>query len=108
MKSEARRITLFGDGDLTLNTLGLAINVDGEIILCDFSEAGAYVASGFAINGARCEIVKLVDVLAENPFATVEALGCDRMRRLVVEEAKAKTAIELLAYLTRKKLSGQK
>ncbi len=99
MKPEAKAILLFGDGDLTLNTPGSAINVDGNVILCDFSEAGAHVAGGYMARGAHYETVRLVDVLAENPFAAVKAPGCDRMRRLVVEDAKAKTAIELLTSL---------
>lgn len=100
VKPEAKSILLYGDDDITVSTTGLAIDVDGDVILCDFSEAGAHVASGYIANGVSCETVKLVDVLAENPFAAVKALGCDRMRKLVVAEAKAKTAIELFVYLT--------
>jgi hypothetical protein len=90
LKPEAREILLYGDGDLTLDTFGWVVYRDYRALLCDFSD------------GEKPEKVKLIDVLAENPFAIVKAPGCDRMRRLVIEEAKAKTAVELLAYVARK------
>jgi hypothetical protein len=104
VKPEAKEILLYGDGDLTSNSHGWVVYHGESILLCDFSEAGGYVASWFAgpASGKKLETVKLVDVLAENPLAEVKAPGCNRMRRLVVEEAKAKTAIELLVYITRK------
>jgi hypothetical protein len=102
LKSEVRGIVLYGDGELTLDTFGWVVYRDERALLCDFSEAGSYVVNWFAAGGEKPETVKLIDILAENPFATVKAPGCDRMSRLVVEEAKAKTAVELLAYVTRK------
>jgi hypothetical protein len=102
LKPEVREIVLYGDGELTLDTFGWVVYRDERVLLCDFSEAGSYVVNWFADGGQKPETVKLIDVLAENPFAAVKAPGCDRMRRLVVEEAKAKTAVELLAYVTQK------
>ena len=100
MKPEAKEIILYGDGELTPTSLGAAIYFEDRVLLCDFTEAGAHLL-GFA-HERKVEMVRLVDVLAENPFAKIKAPGCDRMRKLVVEEAKAKAAIELLAYLTRR------
>ena len=102
LKPEVREILLYGDGELMLDTFGWVVYRDERALLCDFSEAGSYVVNWFVAGGEKPETVKLIDVLAENPFATVKAPGCDRMSRLVVEEAKAKTAVELLAYVTRK------
>jgi len=102
LKPEAKDVLLYGDGDLTPNTFGWVIHRDNQLLLCDFSEAGGYVASQFVDNRGKLETAKLVDVLAENLFAAVKAPRCDRMRRLVIEEAKAKTGVELLAYVTRK------
>ena len=102
LKPEVREIVLYGDGELTLDTFGWVVYRDERALLCDFSEAGSYVVNWFAAGGEKPETVKLIDVLAENPFAALKTPGCDRMRHLVVEEAKAKTAVELLAYVTRK------
>jgi len=102
LKPEVREIVLYGDGELTLDTFGWVVYRDERALLCDFSEVGSYVVNWFAAGGEKPETVKLIDVLAENPFAIVKAPGCDMMRHLVVEEAKAKTAVELLAYVTRK------
>jgi hypothetical protein len=102
LKPEVREIVLYGDGELTLDTFGWVVYRDERALLCDFSEAGSYVVNWFVAGGEKPETVKLIDVLAENPFAALKAPGCDRMRRLIVEEVKAKTAVELLAYVTRK------
>lgn len=101
MKPEAKRILLYGDSVLTPHTLGLAAYRGDDIVLCDFSEAGGHVASRFLYGGCRVETVRLVDVLAENLFAAVEAPGCDRMNRLVAQ-AGVKTAVDLLACVMRK------
>lgn len=99
MSREVKCIWLYGDGDLTACKHGWAIYIEDEVVVCDFSEVGAYMAS--RLSGDKVEVVKISDVLAENLFAAVKAPGCDRVGRLVAK-AGAKTAIELLAYLTRK------
>ena len=97
---EARRIILYGDGDLSPSEPVLVVHAGKSLLVCDTSEAGAYVACGYKAQGYRLEGAKMEDVLAENPFAEIVAPGCDR-KRVQVLEARARTAVELLAYMTR-------
>jgi hypothetical protein len=108
LEREARKIYIYGDGGPRKTFFAWMYCEDnGDIILCTFSECGAYLAGGLqerlwkktGNRNARLKVVNICRVLAENPFAEVIANGPDAMNRLINDELKAKTAIELLNKL---------
>lgn len=84
-KCGLEKITLYGDGDFELSCPVLVFEYCTELVVCNFSECGLYMASGRMEDGKEPRKLKLEDVFAENPFAKVEAPGCDGAHQLLRE-----------------------
>lgn len=112
MELEVKRIYLYGDGEPGRPFFAWMFCEGDRIVLCDFSEAGAYVAGKMLAHmrsrgvEAGLKVVNAYRVLAENPLAEVVADGPDRMNRIVNDEVKARTAVELLSRLL-KRVGGE-